>query len=346
MDSVVENNIEVPINNHIFDFFGNSSTFFQEGEELRGVFELIKRQENLFLEIEKIVSCADQVNRSEDKLTLLKEKLDLFKDQESNDNSHQSPIFPDHIKEQFQELIQKTPTRCGSYKTSLQNCEDPNILAIANALDPNFDIEDEENKSQGVPKFAYSGVMELESSEKLVALFGVQTAENKLEMIMAYLRPDSEANELEVSSSDKKYLLEKTFQHITVILEGYSTRETTIVGFDFFKNETTSSKHQELWVLVATADGSICSVDLCQSNRIIGYDSMSIIRLDVDRTIKTMLPARKDFTRMGSTSLEALPLDTTSDEAPKAKLIFRFQDPFVSDKISKIIIDNPVVSAF
>jgi hypothetical protein len=49
--------IELDIPKVHFDFFGCSFNFFQDCEDSRKVIEQIKQQEDLFVNIENIVSC-------------------------------------------------------------------------------------------------------------------------------------------------------------------------------------------------------------------------------------------------------------------------------------------------
>ena len=322
------------------------------------------------------------MNRYEDQLKLLKEKFDHFhQEQQSNDNSHQSPILSAQIRNKFQELIQKTPTRCGSYTTTPKDSTDifkelVNQMDLSSHRNSRLQIEEEE-----MPKFAYSGII-CEKSDSIdgIALFGVQTKANELEVIMGHLVRDGDGAEIDADQTGQ-FIFEEAYQHITVILEGYSTRETTIIGFDFFENKILDPElrprdyykanrpSKYISLLVATADGSVCDVDLAQQNTIKGHDTLTIIRFDVDIANKTNFPIKKDFSRMKSTSLEAIPItrenqpgeDQPSEYQPgekkpsanqpgekkpsensNPKLKFRYRGLGPRAELLEIEIDNPI----
>lgn len=252
------------------------------------------------------------MNQYDEHLEHLNKKLEDFKNLESQTNSavdaYSKTILPPQPRDILQNIVQKVHQKIGSYavhdvsKTEiLQNCQ-VEIDKICKLWS-----ESKEHTEQKPPKFAFSGIIK-DEDELSTAYLAIQTKLNEIEVIKIYLS-DSQPNIFQPQTGDNSNQLsaQLAYHLINVVFEGYSTRETNIIGFDFVFSKPIDKKVsvEQSHLLVATADGSISQVDLIQSNTIKGHDTFSTIKFDVDLARKIPFPIKKDFSRMKSTTLEA-----------------------------------------
>ena len=260
------------------------------------------------------------MNRYESNIESLFDKLKSFKSLQTNSQgSIQDLGLNPNLRELFQELVQICKDKkFGSYtmhhKTSEQIDESaykPKLLELINEFSkPNnpYSLD----KEAEWPNYALSERVEMKNLHhrfSSIKLFGVQTDSNKIEIIKFLGIPAYKADELSAGPKEEK--IHSSYQLVTVIFEGYSTRETSILGFDFLKQETEESKsdlirNPNMWLVVATADGSISKVDVNLRNVILGHDALTVIKFDVDIAYKVSFPIKKDFRRMRCTNLEVI----------------------------------------
>jgi hypothetical protein len=276
------------------------------------------------------------VNQYDEHLEHLNKKLEDFKNLESQTNSavdtYSKTILPPQPRDILQNIVQKVKDKIGSYAVSddnqlkkLQICQDE-IGKMCKLW-----TESKEYAEQKPPKFAYSGIRK-DEDELSTAYLAIQTKQNEIEVVKIYLTK----SELEILAShtggNPNQQSAQLAYHLTnVVFEGYSTRETNIIGFDFVFSNLIDKQApiEQAHLLVATADGSISQVDLIQSNTIKGLDTFSTIKFDVDLARKIPFPIKKDFSRMEYTTLEAVMKDAQNQAGKDGKeqdnVLLRFQ---------------------
>lgn len=257
-----------------------------------------------------------QVNRYDDYLEHLKKKLEGLKNLVTQTNAAVSPlstsILPPGPRDTLQKIVQKYyENKIGSYSDQNKEVTIDELLVEMCGLMT--------NEKEYSPSYAYSGVANL-GDDLLTAYFGIQTKQNEIDIVNIFFNAAG-------ISATKKLTFDPAYQLINVVFEGYSTRETKIIGFDFINKEVKARNvtlpESIVCLLVATADGSISEVDLTQRNSIKGHNTISSIKFDVDLAKKISFLIKKDFSRMKSTSLQA----KKNDNIPlQYDLILRYKE--------------------